>query len=174
MTQIFGYETASDSGVRIEDDRYIIRLAPESKVFEFATVSDVGKVSKPSLVYVHFAIPILLGGFDLFVPQVCADDLAVCQPNPVLLLGRRYSHILAHGHCPFRHTQLAIGLHTYWCAPVDRGKSQNVTRAPSNSFPIEYVPDADPPPAPFKQKTGEAQKGPSLQEGRRISRSSSQ
>lgn len=45
VTQIFGYETASDSGVRFEDDRYIIRLAPESKVFEFATVSDVGKVS---------------------------------------------------------------------------------------------------------------------------------
>lgn len=79
MTQIFGYETASDSGVRFEDDRYIIRLAPESKVFEFATVSDVGKVSKLSLVYyIHFHLSFLLGGFDLFVPQVCADDLVVC------------------------------------------------------------------------------------------------
>lgn len=61
VTQIFGYETASDSGVRFEDDRYIIRLAPESKVFEFATVSDVGKVSKQSLLFIFtLHIPILL------------------------------------------------------------------------------------------------------------------
>lgn len=50
VTQVYGYETSCNPGIKVENQRYVIKLAPGSKLFELAKVSNVGKVV---LVYLY-------------------------------------------------------------------------------------------------------------------------
>lgn len=44
VTQVFGYDTTNDPGVNTDSERYILRLAPESKIFELVLIPERGKV----------------------------------------------------------------------------------------------------------------------------------
>lgn len=50
LSQVYGYETSCEPGMKFENGQRNIKLAPDSKVFELSKISDIGRVV---LVYLY-------------------------------------------------------------------------------------------------------------------------